>query len=249
MPCKALPVRRRAGANRYRFPDYHRAMRRLFALLLLVLCEPLRAGDTACEGIPVSVDAAGTSDHALICQGARQALVFLAGVGLDTSAHLSVLTTDAEAIDHHPAEIGSYDARDRRVRVRTYEGCARLTSDGPLFRIQMEGALYASFIAHEIAHAVIHANAGRHRPARVAQEYIAYVVQLASMPEALRARILARYDEDAFGRASEIGETYLLIDPHAFAVKVYRHYLQPENGAAFLRRLIDGTATLGANGR
>lgn len=245
MPCKALP--RCSGEGR--FLVYHRGMSRLFVLLPLLFSVPLWADGNACDDIPVTVDAADRSDHARICRGARQALTFLAGIGLDTSEPLSVLASDAEAAGHHAAEVGSYDTRDHRVRVRTFDGCARLASAEPLFRVPMEESLYASFIAHEIAHAVIHANAGQHRTARIAQEYIAYVVQLETMPESLRARILARYDQEGFNKASDIGETYLLIDPHAFAVKAYRHFLKTENGASFLRRLANGTATLGGNGR
>lgn len=224
-------------------------MRRLFVLLPLLLSTPLWAGGSACDGIPVTVVAADRLDHARICQGARQALNFLSGAGLDTSTPLSIEASDAEAVGHRAAEVGSYDTRDSRVRVHSFDGCTRLTAAEPPFRIPMEEAVYASFVAHEIAHAVIHANARQRRLARIAQEYIAYVVQLESMSDALRARILALYDQEAFDKASEIGETYLLIDPHAFAVKVYRHYLKSENGNAFLRRLLDGSATLGGNGR
>jgi len=222
-------------------------MRRLFALFLLLFCGPAAAGEPACEGIPIAVEAAAQPDRRLICQGARQTLAFLADVGLDTSVPLSVLASDAEMTGHHPAEVGSYDARDRRVRVRSYIGFAQLASEARPFRVPADEALYASFVAHEIAHAVVHANARPRRPSRVAHEYIAYVAQLASMPEVLRTQVLARYDEEAFGEAAEIGETYLLINPHAFAVKVYRHYLRQENGPAFLLRLLNGTAVLGSD--
>lgn len=217
--------------------------------MFFCLYAPLLAAERGCQGTTVTARADSRVEADRICQGARNVTPFLQQFGLDATTPIVVESTDATAADHHAAELGSFDTRDLLVRVRTYAAFRRLATTGTLFRVPPEEALHASYVTHELVHAYIHADAQRRGVGRVAQEYIAYATQLASLPTPLRDRILARYDQAGFASASEIGESYLLIDPHAFAIKAYRHYLQPGSGAIFVRSLLDGSVLLDSDGR
>jgi hypothetical protein len=60
------------------------------------------------------------------------------------------------------------------------------------------------------------------------------------MKEALRNRILGRFDNEPFTGDQEISEVFLALGPNIFAVKSYRHFVKPVNGEAFFRRLLNG---------
>jgi hypothetical protein len=222
-----------------------------FFLLLMLFClpAPLLAAERVCQGTAVTVRADNLSEADRICLGANNVLPFLRQFGLDAAISIVVEVTDALPPGHLAGELGSFDTRDNLVRIRTYAAFSTMARSGTVFRIPPDEALHVSYVTHELVHAYTHAGMQRRRIGWVAQEYMAYAAQLASMPEPLRERILSRYEQKGFADASEIGETYLLLDPHAFAVKAYRHYSLPGNGPAFVRRLLDGSLRLGENSR
>jgi hypothetical protein len=114
-----------------------------------------------------------------------------------------------------------------------------------LLRQDMDPDLYKSLVVHEIAHAYVDRTFRFDVPSVLVHEYIAYTVQLATMPEPLRERVLASIPLPAFQGASEITLTYYALDPNAFGVKCYLHYRDPRNGDAFLERLLSGQVRLG----
>ena len=53
-----------------------------------------------------------------------------------------------------------------------------------------------------------------------------------------RSSILRRYTVEAFSEIDEMSMTYYALDPSAFAVKAYRHYLTLSDPAQFLADLL-----------
>jgi hypothetical protein len=76
-----------------------------------------------------------------------------------------------------------------------------------------------------------------HRP--IASEYIAVVVQLATLQPDLRRAILDRYDAKELADASEISMLSYEFGPAVFVVMAYRHYAAlGDRGPAFIARLL-----------
>lgn len=104
--------------------------------------------------------------------------------------------------------------------------------------------LFDSMVVHEIAHARL-ANALRDKEISVAShEYIAYAMQIASLPAQEREVLLKGAPKGDFD-VSAINELTLSFDPKLFFGLVWRHFEAPENGCNFIKSLIDGSVTLG----
>jgi hypothetical protein len=106
-----------------------------------------------------------------------------------------------------------------------------------MFGMPVDHDLYKSLIVHEVAHVIASKNFAVAQTF-IAHEYIAYVTQLSTMPSVLREKILADLPGDGFTATEQINLTLFILSPELFAVQAYRHFQRPENGAAFLQRLL-----------
>lgn len=219
------------------------------ALMLAMLCglgalpAPVAAAPPvhACAEADATVVARRAADAAVACVAAEQAVRFMSAHGFTTDFHIEIcVVEDSSELDDGPPAFGCFDARSARVKVLSLTGCQALLGGKPMFRLPLNDELYRSVIVHEVAHAIAARNFPIRHPSHVAHEYIAYTVQLATMSEALRRRILERIDNEAFGADGEISELFLALGPEIFAVKAYRHFLRPGHGAAFYRRVLSG---------
>ncbi|MCB1724625.1 MAG: hypothetical protein H6959_07420 [Chromatiaceae bacterium] len=204
---------------------------------------PPVTGATPCAAILVDSSAAGELDHDLVCSGARRAAAFLRrhGIGLEHRIRLRLYD---QPIENHAGHIGLFDPAENRIELLTFAEARRLSASVPPFGLPMDQDLYTSYVAHETAHAIVSQHAGEQPPAWLAHEYIAYVVQLATMAEGLRAAVLGRYEIGAFADTDEISGLYYALDPQAFGVKAYRHFSALDDPATFLHGLLQGEVQL-----
>lgn len=214
------------------------------AAILLLPCALLppaiaSAEPLACPTAGVTVSHADPAEGAALCAAVADAVAFLTANGLEFRAPFQVRVVDQITHSHLPTTLGTFNATAREVEILSYGAAVALIPDRPPFGIPMAPELYRSFVVHEAAHAVTHPNFSA-RPTLGAMEYIAYTVQIATMPEPLRQRVLASVETNAFDKPGEIGDQLLMFDPARFAVKSYLHFIRPENGAAFYRRLLSG---------
>lgn len=200
-----------------------------------------RAEPVRCRHGAVRVHAAAPAEAAAACDAASQAQAFFDANGLGRAGPIEIHLVSRLPIDAAEAALGCYDRRDQQIYVLDLATCR---GRGRLFDLPVDGELHRSIIVHEVAHATAAHNFAAARPSLAAQEYIAAVTQLASLSPDARARILARYPGSGFQTHAQITSTMFMLDPTHFAVQAYRHYLQPENGAAFLRRLLTGEPAL-----
>ncbi len=193
-----------------------------------------------CPSVPsVHVAAADPHDADLACDGALAAVRFFEARGLRTFGPLEVDVRTAL-----PPDVGAHAAGCWRPA----EGRAVIL-DGATFRrrrtwfgVPIDARMYRSVAAHEVAHALAGCNFAASRPPVHAQEYVAYVVTLATMDAALRERVLRANPGDGFATVSTIGELLYAFDTQRFGVESWRHYAKPEHGDAFLRRVLAGEA-------
>lgn len=113
-----------------------------------------------------------------------------------------------------------------RIEVLSPAACRR-RGGGHLFGLELDPALYRSIIVHEVAHLVARFNGEDALRDVAGQEYIAFTVQLGTLPEPLLERVLSRYDQPAFARETEITALLHALSPEVFAVKAWRHFRQP----------------------
>lgn len=187
------------------------------------------------------VAAAGSADAATACRAAADAKAFLRAQGLKTEQPVTIHIVAQLPSDVKNRAFGCYSRQRDRVDILTSTTCTSLSRQAGWFGMPFDRTAYHSVIAHEVAHAIASRNFTAANSPWVAQEYVAYVTQLAVLPAARRDAILARQTATAFGKSSDINPYILMLSPEVFAVKAYRHFRAQTDGAAFLRGMLSGT--------
>ncbi len=217
-----------------------------FLLCLTVLAAtfaaPAAAAERRCVGTNTTVTAESAYDAYLACAGAADALAFLAqhGFTVDTVMRVDIRDTVFVHAEEKPSfrVLGQYDTDEDVILVTSIAGQRKMAAEKPIFGIPYDDALFRSVVAHEVAHAIVEDNFELIKPSRMAHEYIAYIVQLATLPRHLRYQIFDHHQVPAFDSEWEINPMVYGFDPDVFAVKSYLHYRRPAVGTAFLQSLL-----------
>ncbi len=208
----------------------------LLPVVAMAASEPIR-----CPGTGIQVPDWSTGERDRVCSGSAAAIVFLRTVGL--AHHVENLTIrpllPGEVQEDQPV-IGCCNTLRNEIMVLPYDAAVVASRKfRPAFGIPMSPALWQSFVSHETAHAVAEQNFAAGVRRQTASEYIAGVVQLATLPPDLRKLILDHYEAKGFDDEREISMALYDFDPAVFAVMAYRHYTAlGDRGPAFIARLL-----------
>ena len=195
-----------------------------------------------CTALPIEVVTADHSEAADACATAARVFEFLAAQGLQQAAPLRLDLLDALPAVCSPESIGCYEPRERRIHLLSQARCEDQLSRS--LRWLNPAEFCRSSLAHEYAHAIADSNFRPGRRTLLAHEYIAYVTMFAVMPDALRRRVLADFDDDGFEGPEQMSVDYYALDPMAFGLKAYLHFLKPQGGRAFIEALLSGDVIL-----
>jgi hypothetical protein len=218
-----------------------------FLFLLQVFCiHEVSASSEKCADVDVEVFTEIRDDIPFVCHAAEKTFAFLTNAGLTKRVPIKVYIV--EKMKERPLGnfyLGMYERRHKRIVVLSYSSCRKRCKEGECFcGLKLCRNLHSSIIVHEIAHAIAHANFHAEAHNSTAEEYIAYTTQFALLPNELRQKILTRIKNNGFGHEREITSLFHDLSPSVFAVKAYRHFLRPENGAMFYMKLISGKCKL-----
>lgn len=198
---------------------------------------PARAEAQKCPGINAVVSHDTAEELELVCGAVSDAAAFMRDNGFAVTVPISVSVVDHVSGSFPHRAVGAYNRSTMHIEVLSYAECLKAPERKSGFRVPMTRKLHRSFVVHEVAHAILESNLGPNPPP-LAQEYVAYVAQFATMEPALRSEILARYDVTPFERDSQINANLYMMDPSAFGVMSYLHYQLPGNGRAFMGRVL-----------
>ncbi|UCE32519.1 MAG: hypothetical protein JSW68_06355 [Burkholderiales bacterium] len=193
----------------------------------------------SCAGAEVRVGGGTESDRRSACEGIRDAARLLGGLGLAVAG-----TVEARIVERVESSIGaqllgSYDVARRQMLLLGLEALRATWVVRGVAGVPMSPRLHRSFAAHEMAHAIANDNFAPKAPRLCASEYIAAVVQLATLPAPERELLLRHNPRlTPYRHEREISAVMYFIDPWAFAVKSFRHFEAVEDRAALLRRLL-----------
>jgi hypothetical protein len=191
------------------------------------------------EGVVVT--AANPADAGSACAAAADALVLLDANGLSTTVPIHVHVVSRLPKETTDEAMGCYDHGHRQIHLLDLASCR---SKGTILGLPADEELHRSVVVHEVAHAAAAAKFAVAMPALAAQEYIACVAQFAVLSQTTRERILDRHPGTGFETTAAINSTVFLMDPNYFAAQAWRHFVKPENGVAFIRRLLAGELLL-----
>ena len=213
----------------------------LFLVTALVAAsEGRNAGAAVCRDLhpEVRVAAEAPADVAAACRGAARALAFLAAHDITASRPIRIQVVDAIDYLNGAPVAGIYDRRAQVVKVLARSAFAASSVGATVFSVGLNDDLYASVFAHEVAHAVVDQHLRGRDVSPAAHEYVAYAVQLSTLPATVREHVLAQFPGGGFTAPEEINTIVLAMDPHRFAAKAYRHFHRGEHAPAGLAAVL-----------
>lgn len=222
-------------------------MRLRFMLLPLMLvtaaaASQARAEDTAlwgCPGTRVTVRSSHFGEAQRVCAAALAPIAFLGRCGFHQKRDVTITAADDVYLLSAVKTVGDYLPGTGRVRVMSNAGFARYRP-AAIAQVQVPVAdLYSSVVAHEIAHAIFHDATEHLDLPRTAHEYVAYAVQVSTLPESVRSAAERSESKAAGSNLFAFSHFLLMADPERFGLIAWEHFNRPENGCAFLRNVVE----------
>lgn len=192
-----------------------------------------------CPTLPVDVSAVSSEDRSLVCDAAEKARAFFQSHGIEIKRQIRIRLHPGE-IENHANHIGLYDSKKDHIDLVTLQHARFHCKEKSPFDVQMNKALYTSFVIHEVAHAIADQNFNSSPSSLIAPEYLAYVTQFSTMDEKLQQEILQRYQVPPFAGIEDMSVIYYELDPNAFALKAFRHFQHLTDKTYFVQGLLSG---------
>ena len=197
---------------------------------LLLACGGVRAERVVgpCDGQPVEVE--GEPGHVeVVCAASIDALARLAELGLVPNRTIRVVLVDAGIAYNGHLAYGQYDGTQDRLELMSPTALASQQPSPSLFGEPLDDVIYAGLLAHEMTHAVVQQHMRVDKIGAPAQEYLAYAVLLASLPDARREAIVSAAGVRGWETGDTVSSIYLGMNAHRFAVNSYLHlYNHPD---------------------
>lgn len=190
-----------------------------------------------CQDQNVGVQAIDRAQGFAACEVAASVLGFLSAHGLDVTGRIELNLVDQLQAPCALHSFGCYSHPDQRAFALTTAGCLKKET---WQNLPLDPALCNGFLAHEAAHAVAAANFRIDKPSTVAQEYLAGVATVATMPHGPREHLLEQLPGRGFDSADQISTTYYLFAPARFSAEVYRHFLGLRDRQEFIEKVLRG---------
>lgn len=197
--------------------------------------------ESPCPDSPARVAAAVAADRLDACAGAADAIAFFAGLGLAPTEPPSIEVTAAVPREAGPTAAGCFIEQRRRIYMLPYREFLKRRT---WFGVRIDRRMYRSLAAHEAAHALAACHFAIPRPTIQAKEYIAYVAMFDAMDAGLRAAALRATPGSGFASEERITPLLYMFDPMRFGAEAYRHFLQPEVGLPFVKKVLAGEVLL-----
>jgi hypothetical protein len=176
----------------------------------------------------------------LACAAATLALELLAPCRLSLRRPLQVQVGNEPPHPFGQAMLGFFDSEREQAYIAGYANISRRLGGGPLAELP-RSEVFKSIVVHEIAHAAMHQNAPAAALSHVASEYLAYALQIESLPAAHRATFL----QSVAGGSIDglvFSDVMLQLDAHVFAAYAYAHLKASPDRCGRLSELVTGEA-------
>jgi hypothetical protein len=210
----------------------------LAAVLGLTLSTTPVSAATPCAETGVTVTADDRDDVRVACRGAIDAVAFLADRGFTVGKQVNIEVIESIDVIPGASVLGFYDPKANVVKVLARAAFSSGETRGTVLGLPIDDVLYGSIFAHEVAHAVIYQNLDRRKLSFAAHEYLAYAVQLATLPTDYSDRVVAPFSGTGFTDLDQVSEIILGMDPDRFAAKSYLHFRELDDRDAVVRQLV-----------
>lgn len=204
---------------------------------------PATAEEFICADRFLSVEALSVSNAGRVCESAQAAKEVLASCGLKQAQPVTIqLQSEITGIADYCA--GVYFPGEDRITLVRPTLVENLMPPKSAFAGIDPDIFFDSLIVHELAHAFIDQKSDSQLACSSDSEYIAYALQIESLPEFARDRVLAFREFDRPVPTERLNEYVLGFAPDIFGILAWTHFSDPSNGCGFISALLAGEITL-----
>lgn len=221
----------------------------LLVAVLALLASPalpvknLLAQERSCPGanIVVSLIEKKAGPGALeLCADAKRGLQLLAQCGLAPKYTIRLEVVNKVVHPLGDTVIADFDARENVIQLISLARFSEVMGEGGPWHGLPHREVYASYIIHEISHAVFWQSSKAMDLPISAHEYVAHVFQLASLHPDTRGSFLEAFPGTAPSDLSSFNMFYFNMAPLAFTAKAYRHFAAQDDQCGFIRSIARG---------
>lgn len=219
-------------------------LRRLSFALALLFPVAGEAEPKACETSTVSVESDNDTLVETVCKTAEQARLMLNACHLSLQEDILVVVSGLLP-GVSPRIIGIYESAENRISVLSPEELQSALLFGSAFAGIEKNIFFKSVLIHELSHAAFENTACRSGSCVENHEYVAYAMQMLSLPVPYRQKIVNEYRITPPIDPLLLNSFIAVMAPDRFAAIVWQHFSEEGNGCSFVRDLASGKSTLG----
>lgn len=197
---------------------------------------PVWAEQRICEDVAINVNSGDTAVDRKVCDAARMATQLFASCALpDLQKEVLV-----ELVETLPEGCNAqYHCGERRIEILTPLAMAVQRSKKNAFSFVKDGVFFRSVVVHELAHAVMDQVPCPFDDCIVADEYIAFAMQVMSLPPSLQERFGETAGPQRPVSRDALSKLTLFMSPDGFAKDVWEHLKQRPDACKFIGKLVN----------
>ena len=213
----------------------------LSAFAAAVLPVLVSADTMLCAATDITVEASDPTHARLTCDAVERALIQFENCNIPPLEGPLYI----EIVDRLEAGcVGQYHCGKGSIKVLEPSVMGALHAPDSPFAFLPNEAYFQSIVVHELTHAAIADLPCPFETCVVAQEYLAYTMQVMSLAPDFQAAYSAEAGVDTHISRDELSIAILFMAPQIFAQKAWGHLSQREDPCAYLGQIVDGTVLL-----
>ncbi|WP_424939618.1 DUF6639 family protein [Aliiroseovarius sp. S253] len=195
---------------------------------------PGLAEQHACKEMAVEVSSGDRTTNREVCKAARIASKLFASCALPDLLRVVQL----ELVETLPEGCNAqYHCGESRVEVLTPSAMSHHRSKNGAFSFVDDEVFFRSVVVHELAHAVMDPVPCPFDDCIVADEYIAYAMQVMSLPPSLQEKFGESPDAGQPISRDALSELMLFMSPDGFAQDVWAHLRQRPDACEYIGKV------------
>ena len=204
---------------------------------------PLLADIVTCKDPLLRVDANDQGEANRVCDAAIRAKGFVSTCGIGQNIPVTLeLRDEIPGVSDHCA--GVYQQGSHKILLVRPSAMPRLMPQDSAFTTLDDDAYYDSLVVHELAHAFSDQSSENNLACSADKEYIAYALQIESLPDAERRKFLPFQEVDHPVPEARLNDFVLGFAPDVFGLMAWAHFSEAGHGCQFIADLLDGRASL-----
>ena len=203
---------------------------------------PAQADIRECPGSATVIVYDDHRDYVMACSAAAKTIGFFREIGFMRETPMMISMKETIRLEHGLAgeAYGQCYPALGYIEVLSYDSHRRMKTEHQVFGVRLNAALHESIIVHEVAHALADIHFSVLDIPGAVHEYIAYVAQIATLPEVTRRNVLRRHSVRALNDERAINVMNYLEGPQAFGVRSYKHFIRQRDQNFYFLRLFAG---------